>query len=150
MDKVAICIVSCDPLHKGHIEFFNSVRKKYQILCVIVRNDEQLMLRKDYTFMNLDDRVEILNSLIYIDYVFPSKDDGYHCVKSLDNVIKYYKGQLYKEIVFVSDADTNDLPTVFERQVCDKYNVQCVHLDGKKIESSTELVKRVCRNGNTN
>lgn len=63
MQKVIIVSGYFNPLHKGHIEYFNMAKACGDQLFVIVNNDYQRVLKGSKAFMKEDERVYIVKNL---------------------------------------------------------------------------------------
>ena len=125
-----------DPPHKGHIEYFKLAKQlagKDGKLLVILNNDEQTKLKKGKPFMPLEDRKIILESIKYIDEVFISIDKDGSVSKSLEKI---------KPDIFAKGGDrfSHEIP---EAETCKKLGIKMVDGLGKKIQSSSDLIKGV-------
>ncbi|MFZ1987956.1 MAG: adenylyltransferase/cytidyltransferase family protein [Minisyncoccia bacterium] len=58
-----------DPVHVGHIRYFKQARELGDKLIVILNDDEWLMRKKGYVFMPQEERIEVLQSIRYIDEI---------------------------------------------------------------------------------
>ena len=58
-----------DPLHIGHVRLMNEAKKLGDRLVVILNNDNWLMRKKGFVFMNERERKEILESFFAVDEV---------------------------------------------------------------------------------
>ena len=125
-----------DPPHKGHIEYFKLAKQlagKDGKLLVILNNDEQTKLKKGKPFMPLEDRKIILESIKYIDEVFISIDKDGTVSKTLEKI---------KPDIFAKGGDrfSHEIP---EAETCKKLGIKMVDGLGKKIQSSSDLIKGV-------
>ena len=76
-EKIVIVSGYFDPLHIGHLEYFELSKKLGDKLVVIVNNNEQCKLKKGEYFMTEKDRLEIVFALGIVDEVLISSDtDG--------------------------------------------------------------------------
>ena len=64
-----------DPLHKGHIEYIRKAKALGDYLIVLVNTNEAAQQKKGYYFMELQERMEIIRSLKFVDEVITAKDD---------------------------------------------------------------------------
>ena len=125
-----------DPPHKGHIEYFKLAKQlagKDGKLIVVLNNDEQTKLKKGKPFMPLEDRKIILESIKYIDEVFISIDKDGTVSKTLEKI---------KPDIFAKGGDrfSHEIP---EAETCKKLGIKMVDGLGKKIQSSSDLIKGV-------
>lgn len=122
-----------DPLHKGHLEMIKSVRDKYpftRLIC-IVNNDKQAILKKGKSFMDEQQRLDIMNMIKGIDYAVLSLDE--------DSSICYTLRQVNPDI-FCNGGDRHQ-GEVPESEVCRELGIVMEDGFGEKIESSSRLVK---------
>ena len=121
-----------DPLHIGHVEYLQLAKKLGTKLVVIVNNDKQALLKKGYEFMPFKERMEVVRALKCVDEVFPSIDDDATVCKSLAAV---------KPHIFAKGGDwhAGEIP---EKKTCDALGISIVDGLGKKIQASSELIKR--------
>ena len=118
-----------DPIHVGHIEYLELAKKIGDYLIVIVNNDFQASLKKGKSFMNENDRVEIVSALKCVDEVFLSIDKDSSVCKSLEHL---------KPDIFANGGDRK-LDEIPETSVMKKYNIKMFDGLGKKIRSSSDL-----------
>ena len=118
-----------DPIHVGHLEYLELAKKIGDYLIVIVNNDFQVSLKKGKSFMNENDRVEIVSAIRCVDEVFLSIDEDSSVCKSLEHI---------KPDIFANGGDRK-LDEIPETKVMKKYNIKMVDGLGKKIRSSSDL-----------
>jgi cytidyltransferase-like protein len=121
-----------DPIHRGHIEYLQKAKELGGKLVVIVDSDEQTIKKKGYVFMPQTDRMSIIKSLKFVDEVMLSLDKDISVCESLRflNPDIFAKG---------GDRTSREIP---EARVCKECNIKIIDRLGKKIQSSSELVKR--------
>lgn len=100
-------------------------------LIVIINNDNQAKIKKGYSFMNCEDRKQIIGALGCVDEVFESIDQDGSVCKSLAKI---------KPDIFAKGGDRN-LGNVPEVALCKDYGIKIVEGLGEKIQSSSNLVK---------
>ncbi len=77
MKKIVLVTGGFDPLHSGHIAYFEAAKKLGDILVVGVNSDAWLTRKKGRPFMRLKDRMDIVRSLKVVDQVIDFDDtDG--------------------------------------------------------------------------
>ncbi len=75
--KVVVVSGGFDPIHSGHIAYFNSARNLGDKLYVALNSDEWLINKKGKFFMPFKERKTILESLSVIDEVISFEDDDF-------------------------------------------------------------------------
>ena len=127
-----------DPIHKGHVRMFKAAKELGEVV-VGVNSDSWLVRKKNKFFMPFDERKEILESIKYINYVYPFNDDDETACDLIKTVNEKYKN-VYN-IFFGNGGDrTND--TTPEVEFCLKNNIEMIWgLGGGKIQSSSMLLK---------
>jgi cytidyltransferase-like protein len=124
-----------DPLHVGHIDLFELAQKLGDKLVVIVNNNKQTEMKKGKYFMPVEERKKILEALKCVDEVFVSIDEDRSVCKSIEKV-----HELFGVNVFVNGGDRFNYE-VPEAEVCKKLGIEIIDGLGKKIQSSSELIK---------
>jgi D-beta-D-heptose 7-phosphate kinase/D-beta-D-heptose 1-phosphate adenosyltransferase len=75
MKTIVLVTGGFDPLHKGHIAYFEAARTLGDELWVGVNSDEWLTRKKGQPFMPMQDRCAIVNALGCVDQVIGFNDD---------------------------------------------------------------------------
>lgn len=125
-----------DPVHVGHIYHLKEAKSLGDRLVVILHSDQWLINKKGFVFMPYNERKAILESIRYVDEVVPTVDDDPSVYTSLEH---------YKPDVFANGGDRveGNVPQS-ELDVCSKLSIKVVYgVGGKKIQSSSELAKRL-------
>ena len=118
-----------DPLHVGHLEYFQLAKQLGDKLYVIVNNDFQAVLKKQTSFMNENDRLEIIKSLSIVDNALLSIDQDKSVSKTLEKI---------KPDIFGNGGDQIK-GSIIEEETCIRNNIKIVDQLGKKIRSSSEI-----------
>ena len=118
-----------DPLHVGHLEYFKLAKQLGDKLYVIVNNDVQAVLKKQTSFMNENDRLEIIKSLSIVDNAILSIDQDKSVSKTLEKI---------KPDIFGNGGDQIK-GSILEEEICIKNNIKIVDKLGEKIRSSSEI-----------
>ena len=118
-----------DPLHIGHLEYFQLAKQLGDKLYVIVNNDFQAVLKKQTSFMNENDRLEIIKSLSIVDNALLSIDQDKSVSKTLEKI---------KPDIFGNGGDQIK-GSILEEETCIRNNIKIVDQLGKKIRSSSEI-----------
>jgi D-beta-D-heptose 7-phosphate kinase/D-beta-D-heptose 1-phosphate adenosyltransferase len=130
-----------NPIHKGHIEYFK-LAKEYAgdggKLYVIVNNDKQNILKKNFTFVPEDDRLEIVKAIRYVDDAVLSIDEDRTVCKTLESMVENFK-----PTHFANGGDVTKHSPCPEEVVCKKYNIELVYGLGDKIQSSSWIIEKL-------
>ena len=134
--KVALVTGGFDPLHKGHINYFEAAKKDADLLVVGLNSDKWLIEKKGYFFLSWKERSAIISSLGVVDDVISFDDDDNTAIDAINVCLKRYK-----KIVFMNGGDrTNkNIPEL------NKFKSQEVEFrfgigGNKKINSSSHLL----------
>ena len=127
-----------DPIHVGHIEYIELSKQLGDKLVIILNNDKQCELKKGRAFMPQDEKKKILEALRCVDEVFVSIDEDKSVCKSIKVIAEKYVGH---EIIFANGGDRHqgEIP---EAIICRELGIKMVDELGKKIQSSSELIKK--------
>ena len=142
MEKVIIVSGYFNPLHKGHIEYFNNAKSQGDKLFVIVNSDLQRALKGSKEFMKQDERLCIVENLKMVDTAMVSVDQDRTVCDSLRFIHSLYRQMPGGETVlaFANGGDQNN-DTIPERPVCEELGIELIDDLGEKIQSSSWLLK---------
>lgn len=141
MKKKAIIVSGYfNPIHKGHLEYFNNAKALCDALFVIVNNDHQRELKGSKEFQNEDERMIIVSNIKAVDKAILSIDKDRTVCKTIEMIAKDYRDQF--ELGFANGGDQNN-DTIPERPICEKMNVALIDGLGDKIQSSSWLLKKL-------
>ena len=133
-----------NPIHKGHLEYFNNAKALADELIVIINNDHQRALKGSQEFQEEDERVEIVSNIKAVDTTVLSIDTDRTVCATLRKIAQDY-GSMY-DLAFANGGDQNN-DTIPERPVCEEVGIALIDGLGDKIQSSSWLLKR--RNQNS-
>ena len=140
MKKKAIIVSGYfNPIHKGHLEYFQNAKKMADFLFVIVNNDYQRALKQSREFQLEEERMAIVSSLRVVDEAILSIDTDRTVCKTIASIANTY-GQDY-DLAFANGGDQNN-NTIPERPICDKMGIALLDGLGDKIQSSSWLLKK--------
>ena len=140
MKKKAIIVSGYfNPIHKGHLEYFNNAKAMADELFVIVNNDEQRALKESKEFQLEEERILIVSSLKPVNKAILSIDTDRTVCKTIAKIAKEY-GNDY-DLVFANGGDQNN-DTIPERTICEKMGIRLLDGLGDKIQSSSWLLKK--------
>lgn len=131
MEKIVCVSGYFNPLHAGHIEYFEKSKLLGTKLVVIVNNDKQAILKKGSTFMPEQERLKIIRSLRIVDMAVLSVDEDRTVCKTLRSVRPH---------IFANGGDQfNDI--IPEKPICEELNIELADGLGNKIQSSSWLLE---------
>lgn len=139
MEKPKIIIVSgyFNPLHKGHIELFEKAKTKGDQLWVIVNSDFQREIKGSKFFMNQEERLIIIKSIVFVDKALISLDKDNTQCSTLSFLSSKYSSKY--DIIFANGGDQKN-STIPELSICKKFGIELVEGLGDKIQSSSWLL----------
>lgn len=131
--KIVVVSGGFDPIHSGHIAYFNSAKKLGDKLIVALNSDDWLIKKKGKFFMPYIERKEIIQNLKMVDAVIDFKDDAKgSCINGLKKVISDYPED---KIIFANGGDRNK-DNIPEMELQDVEFIFSVGGDNKKNSSS--------------
>ncbi|MDE0774331.1 MAG: adenylyltransferase/cytidyltransferase family protein [Ulvibacter sp.] len=140
MKKKAIIVSGYfNPIHKGHLEYFQNAKKLADVLFVIVNNDHQRALKQSKEFQLEQERMAIVSSLRVVDKAILSIDTDRTVCATIASIANTY-GQDY-DLAFANGGDQNN-NTIPERPICEKMGIALLDGLGDKIQSSSWLLKK--------
>ena len=143
MEKQKAIIVSgyFNPIHKGHLEYFNNAKAMADQLFVIVNNDHQRELKGSKEFQDESERMIIVSNIKAVDKAILSIDTDRTVRETIKKVIAQQFGSDF-DLAFANGGDQNN-DTIPEKPVCDQMNVALIDGLGDKIQSSSWLIKKL-------
>ena len=139
LKKMHINVLYFNPIHKGHIEYFNNARQHGDKLYVIVNNDLQRQLKGSKSFQDEVERMFIVGNIKSVDSVILSIDEDRTVCKTLEMIANNF-GSDYK-LAFANGGDQNN-DSIPEVAVCKASNIELIDGLGDKIQSSSWLLKK--------
>ena len=141
MKKIIIVSGYFNPLHAGHIEYFQKAKACGDELCVIVNNDGQRALKGSKPFMNEAERLCIVDNLRLVDYAMLSQDKD----RSVCATIRYLHtyGYMFAEnpVFFFANGGDQTNEVIPEKEVCEELGIKLIDGLGDKIQSSSWLLR---------
>jgi cytidyltransferase-like protein len=102
MSTIVLVTGGFDPLHSGHIAYFEAAKKLGNILIVGVNSDAWLARKKGRAFMSQLERTAIIDALSVVDQtIWFNDDDGSACA-AIEKVQTLYPND---EIIFANGGD---------------------------------------------
>ena len=118
MKKKAVIVSGYfNPIHKGHLEYFNNAKAIADELFVIVNNDHQRALKGSKEFQKETERVFIVSNIKSVDHSVLSIDGDRTVCKTIEKIALDF-GNDY-ELSFANGGDQNN-NTIPERPICDQ------------------------------
>ena len=127
-----------NPIHKGHLEYFNNAKELAGELFVIVNNDHQRALKGSKEFQKEDERMIIVSNIKAVDHAILSIDEDRTVCATLEKIAQDF-GQSH-DLAFANGGDQNN-DTIPERQICEKMGIALIDGLGDKIQSSSWLLR---------
>ena len=141
MKKKAVIVSGYfNPIHKGHLEYFNNAKAMADELFVIVNNDHQRALEGSKDFQSEEERMVIVSNIKAVDQAILSIDEDRTVCATLEKIGQEY-GDSY-ELAFANGGDQNN-DTIPERSICEKVGIALIDRLGDKIQSSSWLLKKL-------
>jgi len=138
MQRVVIVSGYFNPIHKGHIEYFENARKCGDQLWVIVNSDLQRDLKGSAAFQDENERLKIVSSLRVVDKAIMSIDHDRTVCKTIEDIVKN-NSTMHRRFMFANGGDQNN-DSIPEANICKELGVELVDGLGDKIQSSSWLL----------
>ena len=127
-----------NPIHKGHLEYFENSKKYGDALFVIVNSDHQRILKGSKEFQDEKERLLIVSSLKVVYKAILSIDKDRTVCQTIKKI--HTENKDHYDLFFANGGDQNN-DTIPERDICEKLNIQLIDGLGDKIQSSSWLLK---------
>lgn len=138
MKKKAIIVSGYfNPIHKGHLEYFNSAKTLADELFVIVNSDLQRALKGSKEFQKEEERLFIVQNIKAVDKAMISIDTDRTVCESIRSLFETY-GKEY-DLGFANGGDQNNT-SIPEAPICKELNIELIDGLGDKIQSSSWLL----------
>jgi len=135
-----------DPIHIGHIEMMQEAKALGDRLVVIINNNNWLMKKKGFVFMDEKERAAIIKAVRYVDDVIITSHPENPTDMSVCGELKQLKPDIFANGGDRDKKDANKKTSSLnpEQALCLKLGIKLVFNVGKsgKIQSSSDLVRR--------
>ncbi len=132
--KIVAVAGGFDPVHTGHLRHIQRAKKLGDYLIVLVSSDEDMIRKKGYCFMPLEERMEILREFRCVDEVRQTLDrDG-----TMAETIRVIKPHIFAK---GGDRSIDNMPEN-ELKACKEIGCQIMYDVGERLNSSSDLVKQ--------
>ena len=135
--KVVIVSGYFNPIHRGHIEYFNMAKLKGDKLFVIVNNDLQRQLKGSKQFMLQEERKLIVENIKSVDKVFLSIDKDKTVRKTIEKISNQFSAEYLLYFANGGDQDNLSIP---ESDICQKLGIKMIDGLGDKVQSSSWIL----------
>jgi len=142
VEKQKAIIVSgyFNPIHKGHLEYFNNAKDMADQLFVIVNNDHQRELKGSKEFQDENERMIIVSNIKAVDKAILSIDTDRTVRETIKMIAEQFGGEF--DLGFANGGDQNN-EICPERGICEQMNIVLIDGFGDKIQSSSWLLKKL-------
>ena len=140
MKKKAIIVSGYfNPIHKGHIEYFQNAKQLAEELFVIVNSDYQRSLKGSKEFQDEQERIFIVSNIKSVNKAILSIDKDRTVCSTIEKIVDEYGNDYW--LSFANGGDQNN-DTIPEKPICEKLGITLVDGLGVKIQSSSWLLNK--------
>ena len=135
METIVLVTGGFDPLHSGHIAYFEAAKELGDKLWVGLNSDDWLTRKKGRPFMPWKERASIINALSVVDKVIEFNDDDGSATDAINQTRKLNPKA---EIIFANGGDrkAENIPELFDDNTGELTFVYGVGGEDKKNSSS--------------
>ena len=135
MKKAIVVSGYFNPIHKGHIEYFQNAKANGDKLFVIVNSDFQRALKGSKEFQDENERMIIVSNIKAVDKAILSIDTDRTVCATIKMIAEQFGEEF--DFGFANGGDQNN-EICPERDVCDEFKIELIDGLGDKIQSSSE------------
>ena len=142
MENKKIIIVSgyFNPIHKGHLEYFNNAKAIADQLFVIVNNDHQRALKGSKEFQDENERMVIVSNIKAVDKAILSIDTDRTVCATIKMIAEEFGSEYDLGFANGGDQKNENCP---ESGVCNEFKIKLIDGLGDKIQSSSWILKKI-------
>ena len=129
-----------NPVHKGHLDLLENAKSLGDLLIVIVNSDKQRELKGSREFMDEKERLRIIETLKPVDFAMISVDEDRTQNATIKEVWTMFSRSF--NIIFANGGDQTNT-SIPEAETCEFLNIKLVDGLGKKVQSSSWLLKQI-------
>ncbi len=130
-----------NPLHSGHLNYLREAKKLAKHHIAIVNNDHQVQVKGSVPFMRQGERLQIIESLQFVDLGFISIDYTASVCESIEYLHDTYIKQGYSNFIFANGGDRTSAKGLLETPVCKRLGIEMAfQVGGGKTQSSSTLI----------
>ena len=135
--KIILVTGGFDPIHAGHIDYFNEAKKLGDKLIVGINSDAWLTRKKGKNFLPIADRVKIIENLKMVDSVILFNDDDNTAIEAIKHVKLLYPDD---SVIFANGGDRSakNVPEIVVPNILLKFGIG----GNSKINSSSDLLEQ--------
>jgi len=100
--RVVLVTGGFDPLHSGHLAYFNAAKALGDTLVVGINSDSWLKRKKGRSFYTWDERFQLIKNLEMVDYVIEFNDDENNSINAIKQATETFPGA---KIIFANGGD---------------------------------------------
>jgi cytidyltransferase-like protein len=140
MDKKKVVLVTggFDPIHSGHILYFQAAKRLGDILVVGVNSDDWLVRKKGKAFLPFAERAAIVDAIRGVDYVIDFDDTDGSAKDAIKRVRTHFPDV---QIVFANGGDRTKT-NIPEMDVEDKDIIFLFGVGGEEKKNSSSWILR--------
>jgi D-beta-D-heptose 7-phosphate kinase/D-beta-D-heptose 1-phosphate adenosyltransferase len=128
-----------NPVHRGHIDYFEEAKKHCDYLFAIVNNDQQVKVKGSKPFMDEVERQRIVAAIRYVDEAMISIDTDASVSKSIAAIAE--RLETIASVMFFNSGDRDPgTYNIAESDVCERLAVIPFFLELPKVNSSSKLL----------
>jgi D-beta-D-heptose 7-phosphate kinase/D-beta-D-heptose 1-phosphate adenosyltransferase len=128
-----------NPIHKGHIEYFNNAKALADTLFVIVNSDAQREIKGSKEFQKEEERLFIVQNIKAVDKAMISVDKDSTVCASIRALFETHSEAYQLAFANGGDQDNNSIP---EGPICKELGIGLIDGLGSKIQSSSWLLAK--------